>query len=480
MLDILRHAWLNGLAASSEKHVVSQHVDKVLQNLCVIFKGTDAVTLLSFLGAFLPQADLRVRFHPQLPPFQLNILTLQSQTLPKNPKWLPAMVGFIQNLVKSRPTADARAAYTNASAALLQSYPQDTMALLFVNTEKEEKPFTFLFINLLLIDIRSSAPTLLEKLNDPTYPAISRRLASAFDVVCIFLGFLIRSLEDESLEALVMPPDSLLKMRKNLGETMSVTVEYLRDRWDASVAGAMGLHPDARTGNAETSMGSHKTLTWDSMKDIADKDPFILSALRTLAIWLREDENETLRKEATGLTDVFLELYQASDAGELDFRSPTLVALEGLLTFKKGREMFLLHDGWTIISKDLMKILRTHAEVESEGNAELVIDMVRVLLTVTEEEESGTLESWLDLITAVAAWDVPDSVTLAKAREAHVAVLQLCCTLLTRANSGMRSRYRHSIAAIAGAATHVAKNIQAADDLNEQMTDVLDTLRALS
>lgn len=467
------------MATAPNKAIVGQKVDKVIQNLCVVFKGTDAVTLLLFLGAFLPKADLTVS-HGFASDNSHQVLTEGLQFLSKTPKWLPAVAGFIQNLVKSRPTADARAAYTNASAALLQCYPQDATALLFVKTEKEEKPFTFLFINLLLIDIRSSAPTLLEKLNDPSYPATSRRLAAAFDIVCIFLGFLIRSLEDESLETMVMPPDDLLKMRKNLGETMSATVEYLRDRWDASVAGAMGLHPDARVGNAETSMGSHRTLTWDSMKDIAENDPFILSALRTLAIWLREDENEQLRKEATGLTDVFLELYQASDSGELDFRSPTLVALEGLLTFKKGREMFLLHNGWATISKDLMKLLRAHEEDENEGNADLAIDMVRVLLTITEEEESGTLEPWLDLITAVAAWDVPDGVMLPKARESHVAVLQLCCTLLTRANSGMRNRYKHSIAAIAGVASHVVKNMKPTDDLDEQMNDVLDTLTALS
>lgn len=383
-------------------------------------------------------------------------------------------------MVKSRPTPEARSAYSTAAAALLKSYPSEGTKLLFNNSIQEEKPFTYLFINLLLIDVRSSAPTLLEKLNDPTYPDTSRRLAAAFDVICIFIGYLIQCLEDESIESLPMPPEDLIRMRKNISDTMSVTVEYLRDRWDASVSGAMGLHQDARSGNIETASGSRKTLAWDSMKDVADKDPFILSALRALSIWLREDENEQLRKEATGLTDVFIQLYQASAADELDFRSPTLVALEGLLTFAKGRDIFLREDGWNILAKDLTKSLQEHTEMKSVREADLLIDIVRVLLAVAEEEQPGTREDWLDLITAVAAWDVPNGVLLAKAREAHVAILQLCCTVLTRANSGMRSRYRHSISAIAGVAGSVSKNLRSSDDLGEQMEDVLDTLKALA
>lgn len=85
-----------------------------------------------------------------------------------------------------------------------------------------------------------------------------------------------------------MSPDSLLKLRKSISETMLVAIEYLRDRWDASVAGTMGLHPNARVGTAETATGSRRTLTWDSIATSADDDPLILSAVRALALWLRE------------------------------------------------------------------------------------------------------------------------------------------------------------------------------------------------
>lgn len=355
-------------------------------------------------------------------------------------------------------------------------YPIAASELIFKAERSDEKPFSYLFVNLLLIDIRSSAPLLLEQLNKPGYSNLSRRLASAFDIICIFIGHLVRSLEDESLESLIMSPDNLLKLRKGISETMSVTIEYLRDRWDATYAGAMGLHPDARSGKAETSMGSRLTLTWDSLENLADEDPFILSAMRALALWLREDENDMLRKEATGLTDMFMDLYRGSSAEKLDFRSPTLVALEALVTFEKGRNILLQHDGWKTLSQDLSGILRQNASAISESETSRGIEIVRVLLQVAEES-NGTNEEWMNLITAVAAWDVflqqePSPFVL----ELQVAVLQLCCALLIKASPGMRKRFAHSVSALVGIATQLERGILREGLLREDIEDVLGVL----
>lgn len=359
-------------------------------------------------------------------------------------------------------------------------YPQEASELLFKAEKNDEKPFSYLFINLLLIDIRSSAPLLLEQINKPDYPNLSRRLASAFDTICIFIGHLVRSLEDETLETLIMSPDNLLKLRKGISETMSVTIEYLRDRWDATFAGAMGLHPDARSGKAETSMGSRLTLTWDSLENLADEDPFVLSAVRALALWLREDENDMLRKEATGLTDMLMDLYRGSSADKLDFRSPTLVALEALVTFEKGRKMLLEHDGWKTLSQDLSDILQHNTSAMSEGETSRGVEIVRVLLPIAEQS-SDTAEEWMNLITAVAAWDVfrqeqaPPLVL-----ELQVAALQLCCALLIKASPGMRRRYTHSIGALVGIAAQLERRIPGDSVLREAIDDVLEVLGNLS
>src|SRR5277367_6214790 len=196
------------------------------------------------------------------------------------------------------------------AASLMRAYPLQCPPLLFSDGKapaSDAKPFSYLFINLILIDLRSSFPSLLSKLNTPEYAAISGRLSSALDVVLFFIGFLIRSLVDETNSNPVnigMSPDLILKVRRSIAETMSLTVEYLRDRWDASIAGAAGLHPSARHGTAATSGGTRLALTWDSINESVTNDTLIHAIIRTLATYLHEDENENLRKESAGLMDM--------------------------------------------------------------------------------------------------------------------------------------------------------------------------------
>lgn len=349
--------------------------------------------------------------------------------------------------------------------------------LLFTDKRTDEKPFGYLFINLLLIDIRSSIPTLLQKLNEPAYAQLSRRLASAFDTISIFVGFLVRSLEDESMDTLIMAPDSLLKLRKGISETMSVTLEYLRDRWDASVAGAMGLHPDARTGTAETAAGSHFTLAWDSMKNNADEDPLIQSAVRALALWLREDDNDLLRKEATGLTDMFLDLYRSHETHKLDFRSPVLVAFEALMSLRKGRTIFSEQDGWSILVKDLDSILKDSRSTNNETDAARGIEIVRILIAFLENAQTlNTTDEQMNLITTVAALNIDNHEQSGVIKEFDVAVLMLCCSVLSGSAPAVRKNYIHSIHAIRGLATQLQSMVAADEGLREDVAGVLTTL----
>ncbi|KAK0385817.1 hypothetical protein NLU13_6994 [Sarocladium strictum] len=460
-MDVLNFAWLNAMENQEVRTSLRAQIDTGVQSLASSFRSTDATTFLSFVGLFFRQAA------PDI--------------LPSNPKWLSSAVSYIQNLVVSRPNAKARAAYTNAAAALLQSYPDQVPKLLFTDDRTEEKPFGYLFVNLLLIDIRSSAPTLLQQLNQPEYAQLSRRLASSFDTISIFVGFLVRSLDDESLETMVMAPDSLLKLRKGISETMSVTVEYLRDRWDASVAGAMGLHPDARTGTAETFAGSHFTLAWDSMKDNADEDPLIQSAVRALALWLREDDNDMLRKEATGLTDMFLDLYRSHESHKLDFRSPVLVAFEALMSLNKGRTLFLQQGGWAVLAKDLGAILQAATTGNNEAEAGRGLEIVRVLLAALENADTAnTTDEQLDLITTVSAWSYEKKEQPPIVKEFEVAVMMLCCTILAGAAPGVRKRYVHSIHALRGIAIELRQMVTYDQVLVEDMVDVLSTLKTLT
>ncbi|KLO88409.1 uncharacterized protein LW93_5581 [Fusarium fujikuroi] len=429
VLDIFCFAWLNSMTTIEHPSTLVRQIDDTIQSLVSSFTGTDAVTLLEFLGYVLRHAN--------------------SSILPQHPRWLNVVVNYIRNLVTSRPTPEARAAYTNATASILQAFPSEAPKLVFIDDKKDDKAFSYLLINLLLIDIRSSAPTLLEQLNKPEYPKVSTRLTSAFDVISIFIGYLVQCLEDESMETFFMTPENLLK-----------------------------LH--ARTGTTDTSTGVHHTLAWDSMRDNADDDMFILSAVRALALWLREEENDILRKEATGLMDMFMDLYKSSSQHKLDFRSPVLVALEGVTTLPQGRELLLANEGWTILAHDLNTTLQHASRICGEQEAVRATEIVRILLPIVEQEPNGVPEAWMDLITSVAAWDIPDSELSPQVQEAVISSLQLCSSVLGAANRGMRQRYKHSIAAIFGIASQLAKQVNHDNPERETLEDVLATLGSLT
>ncbi|KAG0647682.1 hypothetical protein D0Z07_6683 [Hyphodiscus hymeniophilus] len=455
VLDIVEFTWANAATSPPDIANVRDSIAKTIPILQTVFKGTDAVTFIKFMGSFLPK--------------------LAPEALPRDPNWLKPLVSILRNLVVSRPTLAGRAAYTQLASALLQAYPVTCPTLIFQNNapaNADNKPFSYLFVNLLLIDIRSSFPTLLSQLNSSGYPAISKRLAAAFDVISSFIGFLVRSLDDKSgLVAFSMPPDMLLKLRKDIAETMSLTIEYLRDRWDASFAGASGLHPSARAGTAATSEGTRLTLTWDSIEDDIRADPLILAGIRALAIWIREDDNENLRNESAGIMDMLIELYKSSTLEKTDFRYPILLALEGILDTDDGTASFLEQGGWEVVVRDLdemqQDLARNHVpgSLPTNGEAARGLEIVRVLLAVLDHPSTSFVqEEWMGAVVAAASMKPIAAGFTPMILEFQISILQLATALLSKAAGGMQKRYVTSIAAILGVARQLEGIASEMDD----------------
>lgn len=61
VLDIFNFTWVNASTISTEAPVVRQSIDKTIPTLLNVFEGTDAVTLLGFVGNFLPKITPEVR-----------------------------------------------------------------------------------------------------------------------------------------------------------------------------------------------------------------------------------------------------------------------------------------------------------------------------------------------------------------------------------------------------------------------------------
>ena len=566
VLDILLHAWLHGyLADRATTLLVADKIEWALRALAAAFKGTDGVTLLDFVAKLLRNAEAfaEQQHSPDLLPSD-------------NQAWMHPVIGFVRRLAASRPTAAARAAYTHAAAALLRIYPYEASVLLWndtyfrasakrftdttTTTNTSDTPFAYLLISMLLVDLRASLPGLLAQLNSPAYPATAARLTSAFDILSAFIGYLVRALDadtvidDENTTttttemgpgmrlSLALSPDNLLRLRKSMAETLSVAAEHLRDRWDAAVAGAQGLHPDARAAATKkdgataaaarfssTLDDAGLPLAWDAAaaEIVVDRDPLVLAAVRALALWLREDDNKVLRREAAGLTDMLLELYESSSSpgsGSLDFRRPVLVALEGISALeddnnnaaaaggggggsghddddayeRSATSILLEHGTWKILTKDLMAILQSRPiEVNAAAEAARGTEIVRVLLPIVENERPGTREEWMDIVTLVAAWAGPNDDDLDDGNglfgeiadsiaECRVAVLQLVTALVANAHPSVCRRYTHSISAVIGlarrlrptlAATHIGRPLSVS--LLEALDDVRTTLESI-
>lgn len=319
--------------------------------------------------------------------------------------------------------------------------------------DDDQKPLPYLLITMLLIDIRASIPSLQEKLHSQDYPVISARLARAYDIVSAFVVYLVQSLDkmldDESFQrepAAPMPVDLLLKLRTNISETVSLTLEYLRDRYDSSTAGAAGLHPDARFTNGE-SASNPLPIAWDTSSGMFS-DSLILAQLSCSSLWLRDEENDTLRQEAAGITDVLLALYERGEdskalgeneqnarGGNKIFRSTVLVALEGVIETPAGVEAFLHEDGWNILAKDLVENAENVQE-HPQG-----IEIIRVLLAVLEScSVRPAKEEWMFLV-GLASKTLSSTAEEANL-EFAIAVSQLAVELLVKAPHGVRKKNR--------------------------------------
>ncbi|KAK0738243.1 Neurochondrin-domain-containing protein [Schizothecium vesticola] len=375
VLDIFLHAWLTYMTQSgSDKSKLRSIIDQTVRNLVASFKNTDAVTLLAFLANLLPR--------------------LEPEAIPLSPDWLPSLTAFIRNLVDHRPTAASRAAFTNLASALCSVYPHTTPPLLFTDPPPLPSPplprppssSSPSPSSTSAPRSPSSSPSSTPPPTTPPLPPPHLRLQPPHPL----------HLLPPALPHPPLPPYLLLPLRTSISETLSLTLEFLRDRYDASVAGALGLHPDARPSAAHVDHltgAAHAPLAWDAAdpERVVAADPLVLAAARALALWLREDDNEMLRREAAGVVDMFVDLYRGSGAGgsrHLDFRGPVLVALEGVVVERRGVEALLENGGWGVLAGDMLGVL-VGTGGRDEGEAGRGVEVVRVLMMVVEAEESA-------------------------------------------------------------------------------------------
>lgn len=386
------------------------------------------------------------------------------QNSPANLSWLGSLIDFIYQSCLSRQvpiTPKNREAAIILAATALHSFPSSFPSLLFgraqsADNSEDLKPLSYLFVKLLIVDIRSSVPSLQTSVSSNDLATLER-IAASYDIISAFIGFLIQLLDESPglpTPPVKISPSLLLQLRADISEAMSLTIEFLCDRFDKFTSQSI-------TCNLIDSISTHDV--------VATKDPLTLSQLQTLALWLREDDNHALREEASSLIYVLLTLY-ALDKQSLEFRSPILNALEGILNVPQGVEAFLAADGWSILSLDLQTISSLSA-----GDTPRGIEIVRILLSVAESEVVGPAkEDWMEIINLACS---VSSHASSDDLELKVSIAQLAVEVLTRAPRNVRRKWMGAANQVHAMASGILRRENLEDSVRDGAKEVLYALQ---
>src|SRR6266480_839685 len=310
-----------------------------------------------------------------------------------------------ETILVSKPTPSTIRATINLAAVIVHHpTPRANLNTLLLTKpaslpDDPDKSFAYIFPTLLTTEIRSTLPTLLDRLALPTYPQTSLNTANAYDLLTAFTAFLTNPLPP------TLHPVALLPLRNDLHHTITQTAEFLRHRYDAASTAAPGLSADARRDLRVTadwrSAGPVRALTWDSPAFDVFDDPIVVSGLRWLAIWIREDEDEELRGVVGGMVDVLLDIVGREVSEGLKISVCVILAV--LISGEDAAEAveeFLGLGGWDLLTRELRACFE---EMGEGGSAERTQDVVRVLIGVVESDAvPATREAWMDVVSSLS------------------------------------------------------------------------------
>jgi hypothetical protein len=393
----------------------------------------------------------------------------------------------IRAVILKHPTIKIRHYVVTFVASLLRGFPAGSQFpdLLFRDTNApsndSSKPFSYLFINLLLIDVRTTIPLLMETLGSPSYSTTALQLAASYDIISSFIMYLLQNLSDgpetsgNSQFIAVLPPDLLLKLRRDFSETFSLTLEFFRDRWEATVTGVSGLDASARV-----DPDAPLAITWDNPSMAPSEDPILLAGLRALSLWVREDDNPQLHEQAVGIMDMLIPLYVSSAApgSKTDFRHPILTAFSGIFPASENAvQSFLDQRGWKVLADDLETSFRILGSCSPQSVPLHTQDLIRVLIMVVESDAvHQSLKAWVEVVHQMANCTVP-SVKDDEALETLVGGWQLAVALAIKAPIQLRKTITQELRNIVAKAQIILKEAAMLDNgTREGLMEIVDGL----
>ena len=352
----------------------------------------------------------------------------------------------------------------------------------------DQPPLSYLLLTTIHADIMATVPYLQESLRSDDYETISSRLIKEYDVISSFIGYLVTDMDaNEGGDELSLPmlPDLLLKIQGKITDILNVTIEHLRDRYDASVTGVLGPRAAAPPLNGANSR-SPPTAAEASGAILAD--PLTLSQIQALSLWLANEDEEGLRKAAAGIMDVFQTIYQPARVGhflpskESQARCCVLEALSGITQTTEGVEAFLREDWWTTLTEDLGELVGL---IMSKANEDArCITILNILVTVLNSAATPCpKEQWISKMLKINK-DLMQSADLQHHWDVVVGMCDLLVSLLQGTTVENKYKFQGRAMHLVNTVEHLLKNETSLKDeanwqIREDLKNVVRDLRAL-
>ena len=299
------------------------------------------IILDNFDSKAFPARDLLDWFHKILISLHYSSRPMAIAPFYAKPfSWMEKMVKLIHTDVLGYGSLAAghQAHGTALARLILLVFPQFSVVLFDASTLSSSGahlPMSYTFTNFMLIDIRSTIPSLKEILNTPEYAKVSVRLALSYDLVFAHLEYVLQA-ENDSMDEhdrsyskapASLSFDLLLKLRDAIAETMRLTAEFVRDMYDASARNDTTLQKLA-------------------------EDPLVTSQIGALCFWISDDDAALL----DDLLEVILRLYNC----KADISTLCLSLFEGMVRERKD------------LKRKAQELVEIMSGIEKEEKSELL------------------------------------------------------------------------------------------------------------
>lgn len=345
----------------------------------------------------------------------------------------------------------------------------------------DQPPLSYLLLTTIHADIMATVPDLQESLHSYEYDTTSSRLVKGYDVISSFIGYLITGMDaNDGGDELSLPmlPDLLLKVQGKITDILNVTIEHLRERYDASAPGALGARASAPS-SKEATFGGPSTAA-EASGTMLD-DPLTLSQIQALSLWLVNEDKESLRKAAAGIMDVLKTIYQPIGAGhfwatkQFQVRCCVLEALSGITQTTEGVETFLRQDWWTTLTEDLEELVSFPLSIgkqEARG-----ITILNILVTVLHSGATPPpKEQWISGMLNISN-ELMKSVDLQYRWELAAGACDLVVSLFHRTRVENRDKHHGSVMHLLNTVQHLLKSeTSLKDEVNRQVRKDLENV----